>query len=150
MSHQPAIVINQLSEDPTLLKEIFQSQSFEAVYFKNTIDQPYYLDGYGSREQFAKLYKTIYQFPECDVRYKLAELSQFLKIKRPLLVKMIQIFQELGFVTIKDGVMTVNKSAEKREISESQIYQDLKELVFYQEKMALGTVQEIYDWLMEE
>ena len=35
---------------------------------------------------------------------------------------MIQVFEELGFVTIKDGVMTVNKEAPKREIAESQIY----------------------------
>ena len=32
---------------------------------------------------------------------------------------MIQVFEELGFVTIKDGVMTVNKEAPKREIGES-------------------------------
>ena len=36
---------------------------------------------------------------------------------------MIQVFEELDFVTIKDGVMTVNKEASKREIGESQIYQ---------------------------
>ena len=36
---------------------------------------------------------------------------------------MIQVFEELGFVMIKDGVMTVNKEAPKREIGESQIYQ---------------------------
>ncbi|MBY5034921.1 single-stranded-DNA-specific exonuclease RecJ [Streptococcus gallolyticus] len=147
---QSAVVINQLPTDKTALKQVFKEHDFQAIYFKNTIDQPYYLDGYGSREQFAKLYKTIYQFPEFDVRYKLAELSQYLKIKKPLLIKMIQIFQELGFVTINEGVMTVNKEAEKREIAESQIYQDLKEEVIYQELMALGTVQEIYDWLMGE
>ena len=39
---------------------------------------------------------------------------------------MIQIFQELGFVTIENGIMKVNKEAEKREIAESSIYQKLK------------------------
>ena len=60
---------------------------------------------------------------------------------------MVQIFQELGFVTITDGVMIVNKEAQKREIAESQIYQELKKTVQFQELMALGTPQEIYDWL---
>ena len=63
---------------------------------------------------------------------------------------MIQVFEELGFVTITDGVMTVNKEAPKREIGESQIYQKLKQTVKDQEMMALGTVQEIYDFLMEK
>lgn len=142
-----SLVLANLPENLSNLKPVFQDHDFQAIYFKNEIATPYYLDGYGSREQFAKLYKTIYQFKEFDVRYKLAELATYLKIKQPLLVKMIQIFQELGFVTITDGVMTVNTDAEKREIADSQIYQDLKKLVIEQELMALGTVQEIYDWL---
>lgn len=143
----PAVLIDQIPENSKELKELFGQGDFEAVYFKNRMDKPYYLTGYGTRDQFAKLYKTIYQFPEFDVRYKLKELSQYLKIDQILLVKMVQIFEELGFVTISDGVMRVNKEAAKREISESSIYQDLVKLVKYQELMALGTPQEIYDWL---
>ncbi len=36
-----------------------------------------------------------------------------INIQQILLVKMIQVFEELGFVTIKDGVMTQNKKAPK-------------------------------------
>ena len=102
-----------IPEDITQLKTIFQEQNFSAVYFKNDIDKAYYLTGYGTREQFAKLYKTIYQFPEFDIRYKLKDLAAYLNIQQILLVKMIQVFEELGFVTIKDGVMTVNKRGTK-------------------------------------
>ena len=145
-----AVVVKNIPEDMNLLKNIFQEKNFSAVYFKNDIDKAYYLTGYGTREQFAKLYKTIYQFPEFDIRYKLKDLAAYLNIQQILLVKMIQVFEELGFVVIKDGVMTVNKEAPKREISESQIYQNLKQTVKDQEIMALGTVQEIYDFLMKK
>ena len=144
-----AIVVKNIPEDISLIKKIFQEQEFSAIYFKNDIAKAYYLTGYGTREQFAKLYKTIYQFPEFDIRYKLKDLAAFLKIEQILLVKMIQIF-ELDFVTIENGVMRVNKEAEKRDIAESQIYQKLKQTVKEQEIMALGTVQEIYDFLMEK
>ena len=149
LANSDAVVVKTIPEDITLLKTIFQEHHFSAVYFKNDIDKAYYLTGYGTREQFAKLYKTIYQFPEFDIRYKLKDLAAYLNIQQILLVKMIQVFEELGFVTIKDGVMTVNKEAPKREIGESQIYQNLKQIVKDQEMMALGTVQEIYDFLME-
>ena len=148
ISKSPAIVVKNLPEDITILKDILRQHDFSAVYFKNDIEKPYYLIGYGTREQFAKLYKTIYQFPEFDIRYKLKYLSTYLKIEQILLVKMIQIFEELGFVTIENGVMKVNKEAAKRDIAESQIYQNLKQIVKEQEMMALGTVQEIYDFLM--
>ena len=150
MLSSPAIVVKNIPEDLSLLKQVLQEQDFSAIYFKNDIAKAYYLTGYGTREQFAKLYKTIYQFPEFDIRYKLKDLSAYLKIEQILLVKMIQIFEELGFVTIENGVMKVNKDAAKRDIAESQIYQNLKQTVKDQEMMALGTVQEIYDFLMEK
>ena len=148
LTTSPAVVVKNIPEDLNLLKQIIQEQDFSAIYFKNDIDKAYYLTGYGTREQFAKLYKTIYQFPEFDIRFKLKDLSAYLKIEQILLVKMIQIFEELGFVTIENGVMRVNKEAAKRDIAESQIYQNLKQTVKDQEMMALGTVQEIYAFLM--
>ncbi len=144
------VVIDDIPDDITLLKAIIQEQDFEAIYFKNTIQQPYYLTGYGTREQYARLYKALYQFKEFDVRYKLRELAQYLNIQDILLVKMIQIFKDLHFVTITDGIMAIVENAPKRDISDSQIYQRLKELVKHQEVMALGTPQEIYDFLREQ
>ena len=145
-----AVVVYDLPERLNQLKVIIQQGHFEAIYFKNEIAQPYYLTGFGTRDQFAKLYKTIYQFPEFDIRYKLKELAAYLKIDSILLIKMIQIFEELNFVTIQDGVMQVNKKAEKKAIENSHIYQELKKTVKEQELMALGTVQEIYDYLIEK
>ena len=145
-----AVVVYDLPERLNQLKVIIQQGHFEAIYFKNEIAQPYYLTGFGTRGQFAKLYKTIYQFPEFDIRYKLKELAAYLKIDPILLIKMIQIFEELDFVTIQDGVMQVNKKAEKKAIENSHIYQELKKTVKEQELMALGTVQEIYDYLIEK
>ena len=63
---------------------------------------------------------------------------------------MIQIFQELGFVQIENGIMTVNKDAEKKEITSSSIYQDLVQTVKDQELMSLGSVQEIYNYLLSD
>ncbi|MFV8210898.1 single-stranded-DNA-specific exonuclease RecJ [Streptococcus pluranimalium] len=147
LTESSCAVIVDLPEDPEDLKSWVRANPLEVIYFKNTIKTPYYLSGYGTRQQFAKLYKTIYQFPEFDIRYKLKELSQYLHIEDYLLVKMIQIFEELGFVTITDGVMTVVKDAEKKALDSSHIFKDLQKTVKYQELMALGTPQEIYNWL---
>lgn len=142
------IVIKELPESFKDWRHQFADRTFDAIYFKNQIKHPYYLTGFGSREQFAKLYKTIYQFPEFDVRHKLTDLSRYLNIDKLLLIKLIQIFEELAFVTIEDGLMTVNPQAQKRDISESRIYQELKELVKFQEIMALASPQEMYDYLV--
>ena len=126
------------------------ANDFKIIYFKNKITDSYYLTGSGTREQFAKLYKAIYQFPEFDVRYKLDALADYLKIPHLLLVKMIKIFEELDFVIIENGLMTVNKTAQKREIAESTIYQELEKIVKMQELFALAPVKEIYQKLLEK
>lgn len=132
------------------LTELIHEQEFELIYFKNTIKKNYYLTGAGTREQFARFYKAIYQYPEFDIRFKLKDLANYLKIPDILLIKMIQIFEELNFVTIDNGMMSVNKAAEKRDISESNIYQELQEIVAFQELFALCPVKEIYKKLKEE
>ncbi|QQC73800.1 single-stranded-DNA-specific exonuclease RecJ [Lactococcus garvieae] len=132
------------------LTELIHEQEFELIYFKNTIKKNYYLTGAGTREQFARFYKAIYQYPEFDIRFKLKDLANYLKIPDILLIKMIQIFEELNFVTIDSGMMSVNKAAEKRDISESNIYQELQEIVAFQELFALSPVKEIYKKLKEE
>lgn len=132
------------------LTELIHEQEFELIYFKNTIKKNYYLTGAGTREQFARFYKAIYQYPEFDIRFKLKDLANYLKIPDILLIKMIQIFEELNFVTIDNGMMSVNKAAEKRDISESNIYQELQEIVAFQELFALSSVKEIYKKLKEE
>lgn len=132
------------------LAELIHEQEFELIYFKNTIKKNYYLTGAGTREQFARFYKAIYQYPEFDIRFKLKNLANYLKIPDILLIKMIQIFEELNFVTIDNGMMSVNKAAEKRDISESNIYQELQEIVAFQELFALSPVKEIYKKLKEE
>lgn len=126
------------------------SDDFKMIYFKNKITDSYYLTGSGTREEFARLYKAIYQFPEFDIRYKLKSLADYLKIPHLLLVKMIKIFEELEFVSIDNGLMTVNKTADKREISESTIYQELEKIVKMQELFALAPVKEIYQNLLEK
>lgn len=132
------------------LTELIHEQDFELIYFKNTIKKNYYLTGAGTREQFARFYKAIYQYPEFDIRFKLKDLANYLNIPDILMVKMIQIFEELNFVTIDNGMMSVNKAAEKCDISESNIYQELQEIIAFQELFALSPVKEIYKKLKEE
>ena len=67
------VVLLEIPERVEELRELFADKEFQAIYFKNQIRQEYYLTGYGSREQFAKLYKAIYQSPSFDVRYKLKD-----------------------------------------------------------------------------
>ncbi len=65
------------------------------------------------------------QFQEFDIQAQAERSGGLSQYPTNLLVKMIQVFEAAVLCTIKDGVMTVNVLL-KREIAESQIYQNLK------------------------
>ena len=67
-------------------------------------------------------------------------LAAYLKIQQILLVKMIQIFQELGFVTIENGIMKVNKEAENEKSQRAASTKTSNKPLKNRELMALGTV----------
>lgn len=146
------LVVAEVPNDDVALKrleKLVADEPFTAIYFQNQIKQPFYLTGGGTRQQFAKFYQTIYNYQEFDVRYKLKQLAEFLDIPDILLVKMVLIFEELGFVTIQDGLMRVNSDAPKHDLTESQIYQELQALVKRQALFSLSPVREIYKKLKE-
>ena len=55
----------------TELKEWFDGKEFQAIYFKNSIKEAYYLTGYGTREHQRFHIKPFINSLEFDVRYKL-------------------------------------------------------------------------------
>lgn len=61
---------------------------------------------------------------------------------------MINVFEELGFVTITDGLMQPVKSPEKKAITSSLIYQQRCQIVQTENFFALEDVQIIYKKLV--
>jgi single-stranded-DNA-specific exonuclease len=144
------LLVQDTPESLDGLHDLLAENTFSAIYFMNRIpmNQEYYLTGFGSRDEYAKLYRTLSTYRQFNIRQKLNGLADYLNIPRPLLVKMIQIFQELDFITIDDnGNLEMRKNPPKRAFSESRIYQDLEAQVATQTLFAKESVQTIYDRL---
>lgn len=151
VNHQTgSLVIVDIPEDISELVDFLRNNDYQLIYFKGYIEQPKYLNGSGTREQFARLFKVLRQYPEFDIRHKLSDLSKYLKIETELLVDMIKIFEELEFVTINEGVMKPNQTPEKKEIETSQLFQNRLKIIKKESFFALESVQTIYQRLIIE
>ncbi|PWG00697.1 single-stranded-DNA-specific exonuclease RecJ [Levilactobacillus bambusae] len=91
--------------------------------------QPVSLLGMPERSEYAKLFKFVETHQNIDITHQMGELSQFLGIQQAQLVFMIQVFFELGFVTISAGKMTGVKHPEKKALSSAPSYQLREEQV---------------------
>nr|WP_255700244.1 single-stranded-DNA-specific exonuclease C-terminal domain-containing protein [Lactobacillus sp. S2-2] len=122
-------------DDLKLLMSKVEKQNLIFYLYKKT----YCIEsGMPSRQDYAKLFKFIETQNNIDISNKLKEISNHLKIDGNLLIFMIQVFLELGFITVKHGIMNGVKNPAKKSIETSASYQlRIKQLEV--EKMLLKT-----------
>ncbi|MHC9536271.1 single-stranded-DNA-specific exonuclease RecJ [Dellaglioa sp. BT-FLS60] len=109
-----------------------------------------YLDGMPSREQYASLYKFAMSHKNVDINNQLIVLSNFLKIKKTLLIFMIKVFLELEFVKIKDGLMTGQKVTNKMDIKNTSAYQLRNERMLAEEQLVYSKENDLKKWILAQ
>lgn len=117
-----------------LLGKVDQQSLFFYLYKSNYCFQ----SGMPNRSDYAKLFKFIELQDNVDIANNLKAVSNHLSINRDLLIFMIQVFLELGFIKVKHGIMNGVKNPAKKNIETSASYQlRIKQLEV--EKMLLTT-----------
>ncbi|MDT2753653.1 single-stranded-DNA-specific exonuclease RecJ [Enterococcus pseudoavium] len=129
------------------LKELINESVFDRIYLYLYSPDEAYLNGLPSRQQFAKLYQFFRKQPRVDIRYKLKNVSNYLRIPEKLLVFMIHVFSELKFVTIDDGVLQMVEAPETRAFEESAIYQKRMAQIDSEEFLLMNDIDTIRNWL---
>ena len=142
-----SLVIMDCPEDLAKLKEVFGSYSFNRVYLMGISPDEAYLNGVGTREQYAKLFKLIHSQERIDIRHKIKAVAQYLRIPEKLLIFMIQVFFELKFVTIENGVLQKVASPESHPLTESKLYQRRLNKIKVEEFLLLSDIPTIKKWL---
>lgn len=133
--------------DPAVIKEIIQTLHASRITFVFYSTEDAYLDGVGTREQYSRLFQLIKQQPRLDIRYKLKMVADYLKIPQKLLIFMIQVFSELEFVTIQDGVLNKTADPVSRPLTESHLYQQRQKLIKTEEFLLMSDLSTLRQWL---
>lgn len=108
------------------------------------------VNGAPDRETFTKLFRFIHQYSEVDVRHQLNQIAQTLALPVPLLTMMIKAFEELGFVTITDGIMRTIPTPAKRSLDESKHLQRYRTQVEAEEFLLYQDIQTLHRWFSEQ
>ncbi|MEL5941067.1 single-stranded-DNA-specific exonuclease C-terminal domain-containing protein, partial [Tetragenococcus halophilus] len=128
-------------------KAAIKAAQVSRVFFLCSAKDDAYLDGVGTREQYAKLFHFISKQQQVDVRYKLPVIAQYLAIPEKLLFFMIQVFFDLGFVTITDGIMNQVQDPKPQALTESQAYQKRLNKIKTEEFLLLSDLPSLKSWL---
>lgn len=93
------------------------------IYVQAQVRQSAYLIGVPTRKQFAQLYKIIYNKTDFAIKEHLEQISHVTKLKKELLVLMLQVFIEIGTIKIEQGLLTYQEVSEKQHLEQTQVMQ---------------------------
>lgn len=141
------LAILDIPEHLGTLTELLHLGRFSRVYFYGFSLDEAYLNGVGSRDQYGRLFRLVKSQSSIDIRYKLDQLTQFLKIPKNLLVFMIQVFSELKFVRIEDGVLSPEKETKNHPLTDSALYQKRLAQIKNEEFLLLSDSEQLKNWL---
>lgn len=134
------------------LKEIVQKASFTRLYLYGYSNQQAYLNGLPTRHAFAKVFHFLQKGKDFDVRYKSKEMANFLQLSLAHFIFILQVFFDLEFVTIVEGILNVVpvEKRKSKELTESTIYQEYQEKMKVEEFLLYSPITTIKKWLQTE
>lgn len=104
------------------LKSVISHTKAQKIVAYFYIQENHYLLGMPDRQQYSKLFRFFKTHHDVDVSHRLIELARYLQIKPYQLEFMIQIFIELNFVTVTNGLMNVIIAPDNQQIENAPSY----------------------------
>jgi single-stranded-DNA-specific exonuclease len=154
-AHEPfnvvgdTLVLVDLPTDLAALTTLLQAhqQEYDKLISFFYMAHPVYLAGMPTRAEFARLFKFTTTHRGINLRTQLATLANYLHLKKELLIFMIQVFSELGFVKIVDGVMDGVAQPAKADLQSAASYQQRQQQMTAEQVLVYSNYQELKNWL---
>jgi single-stranded-DNA-specific exonuclease len=140
------IVLLDIPTNVSLLEEIVKEYSPERIYAHFHVPESRYFDGLPSREQFGWYYSFIKSRGNFDFVQNGEKLAKHKGWRSDSINFMSKVFSELGFVTIKDGLISIAETTEKRDLKEAPAYIERKSQMELEERLLYAPYMELKSW----
>ncbi len=117
------LFIYDLPTDLHALSRIVHKTKPKNIHVCFYVENSMYLKAFPSRDDFKWFYSIIYKQKQLDLKRELSNIMHAKKWSKEHIVFIAQVFQELNFVMIDNGVIQIHPQPEKRELQESKLYQ---------------------------
>ena len=118
------LFIHDLPTDLHVLSRIVYKTNPKNIHVCFYVDNSMYLKAFPSRDDFKWFYSIIYKQKQLDLKRELTNIMHAKKWSKDHIVFIAQVFQELNFVVIENGVIQIHPQPEKRDLQESTLYQN--------------------------
>ncbi|MCP3025570.1 single-stranded-DNA-specific exonuclease RecJ [Halobacillus sp. A5] len=144
------LVLLDLPEKLTELSSSVQRLAPDNIYACYQVENSAFFTSWPTRDHFKWFYGMLMKRKSFDLKNDREKLS----LKKGWNVGMIdfisQVFFELGFVKIKDGLLTVETNPQQKDLAESLVYQERKEQLSVEQALYYSTYKELKDWFEQQ
>ncbi|MGE6367567.1 single-stranded-DNA-specific exonuclease RecJ [Planococcus kocurii] len=140
------LVLLDLPESEEQLVSVLANMKPKRVYAHFHAKDSQYFEQIPTREQFKWLFSFIKKRGTFDFTKHCDELAKHKGWTRESLFFMLQVFFELGFVTLNNGITEIAQSPSKQDLSEAPIYKRREQQIALEQKLLYASYKDLKEW----
>jgi len=140
------VVLLDLPTNASLLEKLLEEANPRRVYAHFYIPESHYFDAMPTREQFVWYYSFLKKRGTFHLREHLMELAKHKGWSRDSLIFMTQVFFELGFVTIENGLAQIVDNPPKKDLTSANIYQERQQQMELEQTLLYAPYKDLREW----
>lgn len=140
------LVLLDIPDDAKHLEELVVGLHPKRVYAHFYAADSKYFDGLPARDQFGWYYSFLKKRGQFDMAKNGEQLTAHKAWKKDTVYFMSQVFSELGFVKIENGLVSVMETVGKRDLSEAPSYQERERQMELEKVLLYAPYMELKQW----
>ncbi|WP_313891744.1 single-stranded-DNA-specific exonuclease RecJ [Psychrobacillus sp.] len=145
----PYVAILDLPEDEEILKKLLNYHNWTRVYAHFYANETTYFESLPTRDQFKWYYSFLLKRKTFALKQNIQELSKHTGWSQKTINFMSKVFFELNFVKIDNGMMVINETVVKTELSEAPSYKQRAKQIELEQKLLYAPYIELKQWFEE-
>lgn len=129
-----------------LFRELFEKGAPERIYAVFMQRSDHFFQTLPTREHFKWYYAFLMKKGSFDLHQYGEELAKYRGWTKETIFFMTKVFFELEFVTINNGIITLNQQVKKRDLSESKTFQRKQEQIKLEQTLLYSSYHELKEW----
>lgn len=128
------------------LEQIVKATNPVNIHVCFHVENSTYLSAFPSRKDFKWLYAMLYKRGKLHINNELTMIMDAKKWSKEYIQFMIRVFVDLNFVTYDEGVLSLNPSPTKQDLSSSRTYQHRVNRATIEKTLYYSTYDELKQW----
>ncbi|RFU62764.1 single-stranded-DNA-specific exonuclease RecJ [Bacillus sp. V59.32b] len=140
------VVLLDIPPSKGLLEHTLRDKQPARIYAHFHHEQDHFFSTMPTREHFKWFYAFLAKRESFDLTKNGDELAKYRGWSRDTINFISQVFSELDFVTINNGLISLNKQANKQDLSDAPSYQRKQEQYELEKELLYSSYQQLFDW----